>query len=73
MWLKKVRFILIKYFEGEPNYNDGNPINQAPGHQEIEIGLCKLYSVTGNELYLNMARRFLDIRVSIRWILMEKG
>ena len=50
------------FFEGEPNYNDGNPINQAPGHQEIEIGLCKLYSVTGNELYLNMARRFLDIR-----------
>ena len=38
--------------------------NQAPGHQEIEIGLCKLYRVTGNELYLNMARRFLDIRAT---------
>lgn len=50
------------FFEGDPNYNDGKPINQAPGHQEIEIGLCKLYSVTGNALYLNMARRFLDIR-----------
>ncbi len=49
-------------FEGDPNYNDGKPINQAPGHQEIEIGLCKLYSVTGEKLYLDMAKCFLDIR-----------
>ncbi len=37
-------------------------INQAPGHQEIEIGLVKLYRVTGNKLFLDMAKKFLDIR-----------
>jgi DUF1680 family protein len=50
------------FFKGDLNYNGGVPVNQAPGHQEIEIGLCKLYDVTGNNLYLEMARRFLDIR-----------
>ena len=38
------------------------PINQAPGHQEIELGLVKLYRATGNKLFLNMAKKFLDIR-----------
>ncbi len=33
-----------------------------PGHQEIEIGLVKLYRVTGNEKYLNQAKFFLDMR-----------
>ena len=33
-----------------------------PGHQEIEIGLSKLYRVTGNEQYLDLARFFLDER-----------
>ena len=33
-----------------------------PGHQEIEIGLLRLYHVTGNERYLSMALRFLDLR-----------
>jgi hypothetical protein len=33
-----------------------------PGHQEIEIGLCKLYRVTGDEKYLNQAKFFLDQR-----------
>jgi len=59
---KSARHINKVIFEGDPNYNDGKPINQAPGHQEIEIGLCKLYSVTGETLYLEMAKRFLDIR-----------
>lgn len=34
----------------------------APGHQEIEIGLVKLYRVTGDEKYLNLAKFFLDER-----------
>jgi DUF1680 family protein len=34
----------------------------VPGHQEIEIGLVKLYLVTGNEKYLHMAKFFLDER-----------
>jgi len=33
-----------------------------PGHQEIEIGLCKLYRATGDEKYLDEAKFFLDQR-----------
>ncbi len=33
-----------------------------PGHQEIEIGLVKLYRVTGDEKYLRLAKFFLDER-----------
>lgn len=33
-----------------------------PGHQEIELGLVKLYRVTGDLRLLAMARRFLDTR-----------
>ena len=32
------------------------------GHQEIELGLVKLYRATGNEKYLKLAREFLDRR-----------
>ncbi|MCA9137546.1 MAG: glycoside hydrolase family 127 protein [Planctomycetales bacterium] len=49
-------------FEGDPAYNDGKPVMQAPGHQEIELGLVKLYNYTGKKLYLEMAKHFLDIR-----------
>lgn len=34
----------------------------APGHQEIEIGLVKLYRVTGEERYLKLSKFFLDQR-----------
>lgn len=33
-----------------------------PGHQEIEIGLAKLYRVTGKKEYLDLAKFFLDER-----------
>ena len=33
-----------------------------PGHQEIELGLEKLYEVTGQDKYLKLAKYFLDIR-----------
>jgi hypothetical protein len=33
-----------------------------PGHQEIEIGLSKLYRVTGTQAYLDLAKFFLDER-----------
>ena len=34
----------------------------VPGHEEIEIGLCRLYLVTGEKKYLDMAKFFLDMR-----------
>ena len=33
-----------------------------PGHQEVEIGLMKLYRATGKEKYKKMARYFLEER-----------
>ncbi len=33
-----------------------------PGHQEIEIGLAKLYRVTGDAAYLDLAKFFIDVR-----------
>ena len=37
-------------------------IETYPGHQEIEIGLVKLYIVTGEKKYLDLAKFFLDVR-----------
>ena len=34
----------------------------VPGHEEVEMGLVKLYRVTGKEDYLTLARFFLDQR-----------
>jgi len=59
---KNARHINQVFFEGSPGYNDGRPVNQAPGHEEIELALVKLYRLTGEQLYLDMAKRFLDIR-----------
>lgn len=40
---------------------DGQRID-VPGHQEIEMGLVKLYRVTGETKYLDQAQFFLDMR-----------
>jgi DUF1680 family protein len=65
-WLKvaekNAQHINKVFFEGDPAYNNGLPVNQAPGHEEIELALTKLYRLTDNELYLDMAKKFLDIR-----------
>lgn len=65
-WLKiaekNARHINHVFFEGDPKHNNGNPVNQAPGHQEIELALVKLYRTTGDSLYLKMAQKFIDIR-----------
>ncbi len=37
-------------------------IHGYPGHQEVEIGLVKLYRVTGERRYLEQARYFIDAR-----------
>ena len=36
--------------------------HDVPGHEEIEIGLAKLYRVTGEQRYLALAKYFLDQR-----------
>lgn len=37
-------------------------LQKPPGHQVIEMGLVKLFRVTGDEKYLNLAKFFLDVR-----------
>lgn len=59
---KNARHINKVFFEGDPAYNDGKPVMEAPGHEELELALVKLYQTTGEQLYLDMARKFIDIR-----------
>lgn len=59
---KNARHINKVFFEGDPAYNDGKPVNEAPGHEEIELALVKMFNATGDSLYLDMARKFIDIR-----------
>ena len=33
-----------------------------PGHEELELALCKLYDVTGEKKYLDLAKYFIDQR-----------
>jgi uncharacterized protein len=42
-------------------------IEKYPGHQEIEIGLVKLYRITGDKKYLDLAKFFLDVRGPGGW------
>ena len=37
-------------------------IEEYPGHQIVEIGLAKLYRITGEKKYLDLAKFFLDVR-----------
>ncbi len=37
-------------------------LQKPPGHQVIEMGLVKLFRVTGEEKYLDLAKFFLDVR-----------
>lgn len=39
-----------------------NQLHLVPGHQIAEMGLCKLYLVTGDRKYLDQAKYFLDMR-----------
>jgi DUF1680 family protein len=54
-----IRFadLLCRTFGVEEGQNHG-----YPGHQEVEIGLIKLYNVTGEKKYLDLAKHFIDIR-----------
>lgn len=43
-------------------FSEGGNTAGYPGHQEVEIGLVKLYEVTGETRYLKMAAEFLERR-----------
>lgn len=43
-------------------FSEENRKDAYPGHQEIELGLLKMYEVTDNRRYLEQARRFLERR-----------
>jgi len=49
--------LLLRDFGAGPGQRRG-----FPGHQEIEIGLAKLYRATGKRAYLDLAKSFLDER-----------
>jgi len=49
--------LVCEVFGTGPDQNKG-----VPGHEEIEIGLVKLYRATGDEKYLRQARHFIDMR-----------
>ncbi len=40
-------------------------IEGTDGHEEVEIGLMKLYRSTGEKRYLDLARYFMDVRGSV--------
>jgi DUF1680 family protein len=43
-------------------YGSGQISNIWPGHQIVEMGLVRLYRVTGEQRYLDLAKFFLDVR-----------
>jgi len=43
-------------------FGPGDKIKSTSGHEEIEIGLCKLYRATGERRYLDLAKFFIDMR-----------
>ena len=49
--------LLCETFGPEPG-----KIAVAPGHQEVELALVKLYRATGDTRYLNLSKFFLDAR-----------
>lgn len=49
--------LLVKTFGSGPGQ-----LEKVPGHQVVETGLVKLYRITKNEDYLDLARFFLDQR-----------
>jgi DUF1680 family protein len=40
----------------------GGQLRIAPGHQVVEMGLAKLYRVTGDRRWIDLAKFFLDVR-----------
>ncbi|HUC83911.1 MAG TPA: beta-L-arabinofuranosidase domain-containing protein [Candidatus Acidoferrales bacterium] len=43
---------------------EANKLHVWPGHEVVEMGLAKLYRVTGDQKYLDLAKYFIDVRGS---------
>jgi DUF1680 family protein len=54
--IKNAELVCRRFGRGEGQQID------VPGHQEIEIGLVKLYRATGDAKYLQQAKFFIDMR-----------
>jgi DUF1680 family protein len=59
---KKALDVAIRFADYIDSVFGPDKKRDIPGHQEIEIGLVKLYLQTGNEKYFKLAKFFLDER-----------
>lgn len=59
---RKILDIAIKSADLVDSVFGYGKVEDWPGHQEIEIGLAKLYRVTGEKRYLKLAKFFFDVR-----------
>ncbi len=59
---RKILDVAIRFADYIDSVFGQDKRHAAPGHEEIEIGLVKLYHVTGDEKYLKLAKFFLDER-----------
>ncbi len=59
---RKLLDVAIKNADLIVNEFGPGKIEEPPGHQEIELGLVKLYKVTGESMYLDLADFFLKQR-----------
>lgn len=60
----KRAFLDIALKNAELVYNDfgTGKLEKAPGHQEVEVGLVKLYRLTKDQKWLDLAKFFIDVR-----------
>lgn len=59
---KSLLNIAIKSADLISNVFGPGKVRHVPGHQEVEVGLVKLYRATGDEKYLKLAKFYLDER-----------
>ena len=59
---KKILDVAIRLADHIDSVFGPDKKRDIPGHEEIEIGLVKLYRATGGEKYLKLAKFFLDER-----------